>query len=119
MEKGELFEADCAKHGLTTFVVNSVGSRRCKKCASEAVQKCRKSAKQKLVELFGGCCKKCGYDKCQEALQFHHIDPANKSFTISHKGKCRDWSVMVEEANKCILVCANCHAEIHCGILKI
>ena len=115
----ETFESECKKHGLTQFFTRSDGKGRCKKCASEAVMKCRKTAKQKLVELFGGCCKKCGYNRCQEALQFHHLDPKTKSFTIAHKGKCRDWQVMVAEAEKCILLCANCHAEAHCGLIDV
>ena len=110
------FEEKCKKHGLTTFLIKSDGKRRCKKCASEAVVKCRQSAKQKLVGHFGGCCVVCGYNKCQQALQFHHLDPKEKLFSIAHKGLCRDWEKMLQEANKCVLVCANCHAEIENGI---
>ena len=52
------------------------------------------------------------YDKCQEALQFHHIDPETKSFGIGNFGTKR-LPALIVEAEKCILVCSNCHAEIH------
>jgi len=68
--------------------------------------------KQKLIEMFGGCCNKCGYDKCQAALVFHHIK--NKSFTLGNiNGLFRKWSEVIKEAKKCELLCANCHTELH------
>lgn len=72
----------------------------------------RRILKEKLVEYKGGKCEICGYDKCITALEFHHLDPNEKEFTIGHNGvlsleKCK------KEADKCILVCANCHRELH------
>lgn len=84
---------------------------------SEAVIRWRNRAKAKLVEYKGGKCQCCGYDKCIKALEFHHLNPTQKDFTIS--GKSRSFEVLKEEANKCILVCSNCHKEIHAGIRKI
>lgn len=71
----------------------------------------RKRKKIELVEYKGGKCIKCGYDKCVNSLEFHHIDPTKKDFTISGKS----WSIerLKKEADKCILVCSNCHKEIH------
>jgi DNA invertase Pin-like site-specific DNA recombinase len=71
----------------------------------------RKRVKSKLVEYKGGCCEKCGYNKSEQALQFHHINPDEKDFTIS--GKSYSFERMKKEVDKCIMVCANCHIEIH------
>ena len=70
--------------------------------------------KRKLfaVEYKGGKCSKCGYDKCIGALEFHHLDPSEKE---AHWTKMRLWSEsrLLKELDKCILLCANCHREIH------
>jgi hypothetical protein len=71
----------------------------------------RRKKKTKLVALFGGRCVDCGYGAHEAALQFDHIDPAQKKFTISGgAGIAKSWDVLVAEARKCELVCANCHA---------
>jgi len=72
----------------------------------------RKALKEKLVKYKGGKCEICGYDKCIAALDFHHMDPNKKDFNIGGSGvisfeKCK------KEVDKCILVCSNCHREIH------
>jgi 5-methylcytosine-specific restriction endonuclease McrA len=117
MEKTILKE--CKKHGLTEFVLRADGRYRCKKCASEAVQKRREKTKELLVEYKGGKCEICGYDKCVEALEFHHINPDEKDFGIGHKGYTRSFERNKAEVDKCILVCANCHREIHSGLIDI
>lgn len=70
------------------------------------------------IAYKGGKCQVCGYDKCVGALEFHHIDPTQKDFGISAKGYTRSWDKNRQELDKCILVCANCHREIHNGITK-
>lgn len=107
---------ECSKHGLTIFVLEGRGYYRCKKCRVDAVNKRRKKIKRRLVEHFGGVCQICGYDKCVEALQFHHIHPDEKDFGIAHRGVTLAYSTALKEANKCILLCANCHAEVEAGI---
>lgn len=57
-----------------------------------------------------------GYNKCQEALQFHHKDPDSKNFSISHFGNTWAYETMLEEAKKCILLCNRCHAEVEAGV---
>jgi DNA-binding CsgD family transcriptional regulator len=78
---------------------------------SESVVMWRKRVKQKLIDYKGGCCEICNYDKCIAALQFHHKNPKEKDFTIS--GKSLSFDRLKEEVDKCMLVCSNCHAEIH------
>jgi len=84
-----------------------------------AVISFRKRMKLKAVEYMGGSCQCCGYDRYEGALQFHHLDPNEKDFGISANGRCRKWETIVEELKKCIMVCGNCHSEIHAGIRDI
>jgi len=76
--------------------------------------------KQKAIEYKGGKCQICGYDKCQSALEFHHINPLEKDGNDT--GATKD-SWMFErkkpELDKCVLLCANCHREVHSGIIKL
>lgn len=81
------------------------------KTASESVIEWRRKTKIKLVEYKGGKCECCGYDKCISALTFHHRNPEEKDFTIS--GKSYSFEKMKLEVDKCMIVCANCHIEIH------
>jgi hypothetical protein len=70
--------------------------------------------KARLVELKGGKCEICGYNKNQSALCFHHLEPSQKSFPIDIR-KCSNssWARLLSEADKCQLLCLNCHAELH------
>jgi hypothetical protein len=104
---------ECKHHGEVEFVRDNSNRWRCTKCRVESVTKARRKRKKKLVEHFGNKCSLCGYNKSQSALHFHHIDPETKEFGIAYKGYCRSWEKMLAEAEKCILVCANCHAESH------
>ena len=73
----------------------------------------RKRIKQWSLEYKGFKCEICGYDKCNEALEFHHLNPQEKDFNLSDKDISLDWEIIKKELDKCILVCANCHREIH------
>ena len=64
----------------------------------------------------GGQCQLCGYEKCLQALEFHHLESSCKDFGISDKGYTRSWKKIKEELDKCILLCANCHREVHSGL---
>lgn len=65
------------------------------------------------VNYKGSKCEVCGYYRCIEALEFHHKDSSEKDFSISQKGYTRSWKKVKMELDKCILLCANCHREIH------
>lgn len=77
----------------------------------------RRRKKIELVKYKGGECERCGYKKCIDALEFHHKDPNEKDFTIS--GKSWSFERLKKESDKCILVCSNCHKEIHFEIKNI
>lgn len=77
----------------------------------------RQEMKIKAAEYKGGCCQCCGYSRCMGALEFHHLDPKKKDFGIA--AVTRSWENIKDELDKCILVCANCHREIHAGIIDV
>lgn len=76
------------------------------------LKKRRTKIKEELVKYKGGKCERCGYDKCINALEFHHLDPSEKEFSIS-KYSVLSIEKLKKEVDKCVLVCANCHREIH------
>jgi DNA-binding CsgD family transcriptional regulator len=107
----------CRRHGATSFRLDLRGTYRCKRCAQERVAERRRQVKRILVAEAGGRCRMCGYDRCVAALQFHHLDPHVKSFSLSSQGVTRGIEKAREEARKCVLLCANCHAEVEAGDL--
>lgn len=93
-------------------------SQYCKKCSNtrDKISQSKRAINRKLnlVKLLGGCCSKCGYDKNLAALIFHHIRPKEKMFGLSVPLLRRyTWKACLIEAKKCILLCSNCHAEMH------
>ena len=78
---------------------------------SERVSETRRKNVAILKEEAGNCCSKCGYDKCIAALEFHHPDPSVKESKII--GSTASLDKQRVEANKCVLLCANCHREEH------
>src|SRR5438067_2484058 len=109
----------CLRHGETAFVLDNRGYYRCTRCRSERVAKRRRDVKRILVQEAGGRCVLCGYDRYVGALQFHHLDPHDKSFGIARAGHTRGIARARVEVSKCVLVCANCHAELEGGIATL
>ena len=110
----------CRHHGFTAWARTGTGGRyRCKRCRSEHVSARRRRVKRLLVEEAGGRCILCGYDGYAGALQFHHLDPSTKSFALSVQGVARSLEKARAEAAKCVLICANCHAEVEAGVATI
>lgn len=108
------FISICIHHGETNFLrTKGDGHKRCVKCRSEAVQRRRDKVKQMAVDYKGGKCQRCSYNKCTRALEFHHIDPNEKDFGIGYKGHTKAWEKIKVELDKCMLLCANCHREVH------
>lgn len=69
-----------------------------------------------ILNVFGAYfCKLCGYDKCKKALEFHHLDASKKEYRIANLNTYKE-DTIIKEINKCIIVCANCHREIHDGM---
>jgi excinuclease UvrABC ATPase subunit len=112
-EKKRYITKNCKHHGDVKFILEGRGYYRCTKCRMDAVSRKRKKLKKDLVEYRGGQCEICGYNKCVAAMDFHHTNPAEKDFGLSKDGHTKSWEKLKKEADKCILVCANCHREIH------
>ena len=84
-----------------------------------AVKKRRKKLRQMAIDLKGGKCMLCGYSRDKTALDFHHLDENKKEFGLSDRGLTRSWEKTRLEVEKCVLVCANCHREIHSGFVRL
>lgn len=113
---------ECKKHGLVKYSAYKNGNNvryRCSKCVTDAVNKRRRKLKILALEYKGGKCIICGYSRCIRALEFHHIDSKEKDFGIGETGATRSWNEIKDELDKCILVCSNCHAEIHEGLINL
>lgn len=106
---------ECPIHGLTEFTFykssSHNGQYKCNKCEVELSVIKNQKRKIKSVEYKGGKCEMCGYDKNISALEFHHKNPEEKDFTISSFNG--SWEDIQRELDKCVMVCANCHREIH------
>ena len=108
------------------FETNSKTRLYCYNCSGESTRSntesrkhqktiLRRSMKKQAIKILGGKCILCGYDKCIDALEFHHENPNEKEFKLG-SGNTMSWKDYKTEALKCILVCSNCHKEIHSKI---
>jgi transposase-like protein len=119
-ERPGRLELECFRHGLTTFVKRKDADvYRCVRCRSEQVSKQRRKLKLTLIEEAGGRCQLCGYDRWPGALHFHHLEPGEKAFSIGQEGAYRSLARARAEAEKCALLCANCHAEVEGGFRSL
>ncbi len=84
----------------------------CKLCVYESQRNRWRDRKRKAVELLGGRCSICGYNKNLSCLDFHHVNPSEKEFDWK-KLRLKKWEDIITEIKKCICVCRNCHGEIH------
>lgn len=120
LQNGERYVTkSCATHGPSKFVLEGRGYYRCVRCRAERVAAWRRRTKEQLVQEAGGRCSACGYDRYVGALQFHHLDPEQKRFSMSVRGVTRSIEAMREEMRKCVLLCSNCHAEVEGGRLSL
>lgn len=84
----------------------------CKECFIRLRKQRIKDRKRSVINLMGGGCSICGYDKCLSAIEIHHLDPCKKEYSWNEMHSLR-WKTILTEIKKCILVCSNCHREIH------
>lgn len=108
----------CPVHGPTRHVRRR-GGLRCVACRTVAVSQRRRRIKQILLDEAGGACVLCGYDRCVAALHFHHLDPNTKRFAVGATGVTRSLAAARAEASKCVVLCANCHAEVESGLADL
>ncbi len=104
----------CRRCGETDSAKLRKGCRYiCKQCDAQRVVERLRQYKGDAVEYKGGKCEVCGYDKCHAALDFHHVDPSKKDPDWQRNKNSRTLERIKTELDKCMLVCKNCHAEIH------
>lgn len=104
--------------GTLTQPIKSNFPNRIEVDGSCRINKKRLAIKKRCVEYKGGGCIACGYDRCEQALVFHHINPDDKKFNISGK-HCLSWEKIKMELDKCVLLCNRCHSELHAGLLSL
>lgn len=112
-------DRDCKVHGLTRHYqrVDHGNSWKCNKCNRAAVRKSRNAKRDRVLALRGSKCQECGYDKCKDALHYHHLDPSHKDFQLDKDTLTKKSVEEIDrEVEKCVLLCANCHAEVHAGV---
>lgn len=97
------------------YIYNKKQGHTTTRCNSCVVNIRRFAIKIKAITYKGSKCLLCGYNKCLQALTFHHINPKEKSFDISGN-HCKKWDTIQLELDKCILLCCNCHAETENGL---
>lgn len=86
----------------------------CRQCFNQMSANSQRERKRWAVEYKGGKCGTCGYNKCLAALEFHHLDPTKKDFQPAKLfSQNKALSVIQKELDKCVLLCANCHREVH------
>ncbi len=85
----------------------------CRSCYQNKYTQRSRDNKQQAVNYLGGKCTKCGYNKCNAALDFHHIDSTTKEHSVAHLMKSINFDKLKPELDKCVLLCANCHREHH------
>lgn len=86
-----------------------------KQGSTDRISEHRRRIKRKAIHYSGGQCIRCGYNRCHAALDFHHIDPTEKEFRLA-AGRTWGWDKCKVEIDKTILICSNCHRELHDGI---
>ena len=107
----------CKKNCIITEFYNRRGKEHssvyCKICTNLQTIERQRNIKKLMVDYKGGKCQKCGYNKYIGALEFHHLNPEEKDFNLSELKIHSFNQVIIDELDKCILVCSNCHREIH------
>lgn len=84
------------------------------------VKNWRNKTKQYLVKCLGGKCNRCGYNRYDGVLDFHHIDSKKKLYTIANLLRNPvNFDIIRTEAKKCVLLCKICHGELHADLWKI
>ena len=89
----------------------------CKLCTTEQTLSRMQRLKKQMVEYKGGSCVICGYNNYMGALEFHHLNPKEKDFNLAHMKKYTFDEKIKNELDKCVLVCSNCHREVHANIV--
>jgi hypothetical protein len=106
-EKCDLLCANCHRLRHAAILVVRIG---------DDLADVRRSRKAKAVAMMGGVCFGCERGNAHEVFEFHHLNALDKEFGISQDGVSRSWLKVAAELAKCVMLCANCHREVHAGM---
>ena len=118
MEFDEQYEWENGRRVKTCPDCNEQHNQNGHRCFRCFFQKRKKEVSQKVRDVVGSACWFCGYDKTKRNLCFHHVDESKKLFGLTTRELMLKWERVLAEMKKCVFVCANCHGEIHEGIIK-
>ena len=102
----------CGETDPLNFFKNSKMKSCCSKCHTLQVHQRKREIKLRAIEYLGGCCHRCGYKGVPAVYDFHHKDQSQKEFSWGEK-RTSNWERLKPELDKCLLLCANCHREVH------
>jgi hypothetical protein len=108
-EKCDLLCANCHRLRHAAILVARVGG-------DLAAEDTRRVTKARAVVFMGGRCFGCEIVQSPEVFEFHHLNASDKEFGISQDGVLRSWQKIAAELAKCVMLCANCHREVHAGM---
>ena len=109
----------CRRHGEVEFHIESIRAAEVRPLPGRSRRPPPPRDQGDPCRRGRGACRICGYDRDMAALQFHHLDPSQKEFSLAMNGVTRGIESMRREASKCILLCANCHAEVEVGRTEV
>ena len=110
-------ECEICGNVFTPLTASANNRKCCYECVPDGETLTRGLMLSLIKKRRGGKCEVCGYDRCIKALEFHHLDPNEKEFTISNERiKIKE---AIEESTKCVMLCANCHREVHDNIINL
>lgn len=110
LSAGEYLCRTCGTSDISKFY--SYRKRLCKACDNIRVVEKQRQMRERIRSYLGGKCCRCGYMKCNRALEVHHTDPNKKDDTFKSSAGW-SWERVVKELVDCILLCSNCHREEH------
>lgn len=94
------------------------GNDEWRRSRARRLQDNRKRRKRALLKLMGDCCQDCGIRPGEqwpvEVFDFHHEGSKTESLTRLLFSNSK-WDEAVEEAQKCVILCSNCHRKHHAG----
>ena len=94
---------------------SSTNRSRCKQCRKASAHSYKHDRKGLIVARLGGKCSCCGWNSWHTGLQVHHRDPKTKDRAVSRQLRRAPIAKLLKELEKCVLLCANCHAGVHSG----
>lgn len=106
----------CGETDPTRFYGNK--KKVCGRCHNRYTNQKGQEVKERARQLLGGRCSYCGFDTYQVALDIHHLDPAQKDARFPQM-RSWTWERVERELQGCVLLCKNCHAAVHAGLITL